>query len=118
MSTSSARHDPSPGDLIVALNDVRAWESETKRGMSMTWMHKGEHALLVATWMVGKQYRLAVLHNHRIMFFSHPYHTLHRNWFIANREPEMPVSSNVQLLVGQTVGRSEQPAGVLDAVRL
>lgn len=85
---SSVQRNLEPGDLIVALNDLRAWETDQKRGWSHVYILKGQQALVINTWLVGNQLRMRVLRNLRVLLFSCPAHVVYRNWRIANSSLE------------------------------
>lgn len=95
MQPSSNEQNLSPGDLIVALNDIRAWETDTKRGQSGNCIRKGECAMLIVSWPVGNQLRLKVLRDQRILHFSHPIYAVHRNWKIAQAVPVSSITSSL-----------------------
>lgn len=81
-----------PGDLIVALNVMRAWTSDTTRGHSSIHIQKGEQALVIQAWEVGNQLRLRVLRASRILVFSCPLHAFWQNWEVARTAPRFPTS--------------------------
>jgi hypothetical protein len=74
-----------PGDLLVAHNMMRAWESTDCRGHRGPYIEEGQQCMLLQTWTVGNQRRLHVLFNDRVLLFSSAEHCLHRNWSVANR---------------------------------
>jgi hypothetical protein len=81
---SSVQRSLEPGDLIVATHDMRAWETDERRGVSGEWVLKGEQALVINTWHAGNQIRIRVLRDLRVLLFSCPTHVVYRNWRIAN----------------------------------
>lgn len=84
-----------PGDLIVSTHDMRAWETEERRGTSGEWILKGEQALVINTWIAGNQIRIRVLRDQRVLLFSCPAHVVYRNWRIANVGLGLPVTGSL-----------------------
>jgi len=84
--------EPIPGDLVMALNAMRAWESEEVRGYVGELIMVGEQALVLATWDVGNQRRLKVVRDNRVLMFSCAGHTVHRNWKVVMPAPRFPTS--------------------------
>lgn len=79
-----------PGDYIVAVHDMRAWENEDKCGWSDYWIHVGEQALVVQLWEVGNQQRVRVFRNDRFLLFSCQAHCVFKNWKVAMAAPRLP----------------------------
>jgi len=76
---------PLPGDLVVALKESRAWESELVRNLNGDVIQVGEIAMVLYTYDVGAQLRMHVLRNNRIMLFSCARRVWSQNWKIASR---------------------------------
>jgi len=74
---------PEPGDMLIALNCMRAWESQFVRGKIGDWILVGEQVFVISTTMVGNQIRLFVIRDNRIMTFSSLPHVVCRNWNIV-----------------------------------
>ncbi len=72
-----------PGTLVVALNTMRAWESDDRRGTVGEYIRVGEQALVLAGWITGNQLRLRVFRNNRTLLFSSASHAAHKNWKVA-----------------------------------
>lgn len=79
-----------PGDLVMALNAMRAWEHGLYRGFMGEMIMAGEQALVLHTWLVGNQMRVRVMRDQRILMFSCPEHVVRRNWKIVMPAPRMP----------------------------
>ena len=81
--SSTVLDEPVAGCLLVALRPMRAWENDDVRGELGTVIMTGEQALLLATWLEGKQRRLRVVRDQRIFLFSCADHTVNKNWRAA-----------------------------------
>lgn len=86
-----------PGDLIIALNPMRSWESPVIRGNEGDYIKSGEQAFVLTVNVCGNCMRMSVLRNNRIMFFSCKLHTVHKNWKIAEHETVMPTSGSARI---------------------
>jgi hypothetical protein len=84
--------EPIPGDLIVALHVMRAWEEEDRRGKDGTIINEGEQALVLASWNVGNKRRFKLFRNDRILTFSCFEHCVRRNWKVARAAPRLPTT--------------------------
>lgn len=84
--------EPIAGDLIVALNPMRAWEEDRRKGHNGLHIQKGEQALVLATWTEGNQLRIRVVRDNRIILFSCPEHAVRKNWKVAVPAPRLPTS--------------------------
>jgi len=73
------------GDLLAAALPMRAWRTPEVRGDDGHVMARGEHALVVGTWMVGNQRRIKAVVGQRVLLFSCPDHAVARNWRLARR---------------------------------
>lgn len=91
-SSDLSELEPVPGDLVVAKNVMRAWETELVRGNMGAHILKGEQVLVVEVWDVGNQRRMKVIREDRIMVFSNPLHVVRQNWTIAQAVPRFPSS--------------------------
>ena len=80
------------GDLVVALNDMRAWTSDSTRGHSNVYVLKGEQALVLEAWVVGNQQRFRVVRCDRVLMFSCAAHAVHQNWSLP--ETGFPVTGS------------------------
>ena len=77
-----------PGDMLVALKHMRAWETEKARGNSEVMTRPGDQALVLQCWQVAGHTRLLVLLNHdatRLCFFSSRTDNFWRNWELLER---------------------------------
>lgn len=83
MQESLNQRNLESGDLIVALKDMRAWESQDKRGSNGSYILKGQQALVISTWLVGHHLRIQVLREQRILIFSNKEHVVSSNWNIV-----------------------------------
>jgi len=83
LPTSSVDREPAVGDLIVALQPMRAWASDDRRGTEGRIIEEGQQAIILATWDVGNQRRIRACHDGDVLLFSCPNHVLSRNWLIA-----------------------------------
>ena len=63
---------------------MRAWEDETCRGKSGSYIQPGQQALVVAAWSVGNQLRIKAYRDERVLVFSCPDHCAHKNWDVAS----------------------------------
>lgn len=72
-----------PGDLAVSLVPMRAWEDDNRRGDDGLALAAGQHVLVIDTWLVGKQLRLRVVYDERVIVFSCPLRVVDRNWKVA-----------------------------------
>lgn len=84
--------EPIAGDYVVALNPMRAWESEVRKGHHGPYIQKGEQALVLATWEEGNQLRMRVVRDNRILLFSCASYAVRKNWRIAVAAPRLPTS--------------------------
>jgi hypothetical protein len=82
---SSTYLDVLPGDLLVALRPMRAWENDRAKGTSGCPIGAGEQALVLETWTEGHQRRVRVIRDQRLLLFSCPDHVACRNWRLARR---------------------------------
>lgn len=69
-----------PGDVLLALNPMRTWESDSVRGSNGRYLEKGAVVLVLNTWIVGNQLRLRIIHNDHVMLVSCAEHAAHKNW--------------------------------------
>ena len=91
-STDLEIHELVPGDFVVAVHEMRAWESEDKRGWSDHWIRQGEQATVIGTWLVGNQLRVRVFRDNRFHLFSCAAHCVFKNWKVVNAAPRLPTS--------------------------
>jgi hypothetical protein len=82
--------EPVPGDLIVALHTMRAWEDEFERGLMGEHVQAGEQAFVVSTWSVGNQRRMKLLREDRLLVFSCANHCVCKNWRVVRAGPRLP----------------------------
>lgn len=71
---------PEPGDLLVSLRPMRTWHDAGRRDGDGVTVPVGTHALVLATWLEGRQRRLHVVCSGRVALFSCADHTVGRNW--------------------------------------
>lgn len=71
-----------PGDLVIATVMMRAWISDDERGDGGTWLHTGDHALVLQVWHVGEQRRMRVLFNNKLLLFSASDDASLYNWVV------------------------------------
>lgn len=83
-----------PGDMIIALNSMRAWETQNIRGKYGEYINKGEQVLVLSTHTCGHHLRLTVLRDNRILFFSCASYALHKNWKMASQITGFPTSGS------------------------
>ena len=84
--------EPVPGDYVMALNAMRAWEQDLYRGFMGEMIMAGEQALVLETWSMGNQRRIRVVRDHRILMFSCAEHAVRRNWRVVVPAPRLPTS--------------------------
>lgn len=84
--------EPVAGDLVVALNPMRAWEEDRLKGHYGEHIQKGEQALVLETWYEGGQRRVRVVRASRILLFSCPDHAVRKNWKVVVPVPRLPTS--------------------------
>ena len=87
--------DPIPGDLVIAKNSMRAWETDDVRGKRGSYIDEGNQALVLETWVVGNQRRLRVLFNNRVLVFVCRDMITYKNWDIVKSQSMTPSSDRV-----------------------
>ena len=80
-----------PGDLLVALRPMRAWEDDRAKGTHGCPIRPGEQALVLESWLEGAQRRVRVIRDQRLLLFSCPDHAVAKNWGLARRS--QPIGS-------------------------
>ncbi len=73
------------GDLLAAVNPMRAWRSEQERGTDGAVIAPGERVLVIGTWLVGNQRRVSVVCGQLILLFSCADHAIAKNWRLVQR---------------------------------
>lgn len=74
---------PRPGDMLVSLVPMRAWEDDDRRGESGAALPAGQNVLVVDAWEVGRQRRIRVVYDGRVVVFSCAQRVMDRNWKAA-----------------------------------
>lgn len=92
MSSSDHKLDIVPGDIVAAVHEMRAWETDEKRGWSGHWIQQGDQAMVIQTWFVGNQRRVKVMCNNRFMLFSCGDHCVFKNWRMVTPAPRTTTS--------------------------
>lgn len=89
--SSIDRDDLLAGDMVVAVHEMRVWESDDKRGWVDMWIQQGEPVLVVQTWTVGKQRRVRVFSSRfkRFLLFSCQERRVSKNWRIVCQAPRL-----------------------------
>ncbi len=73
------------GDLLAAINPMRAWRTEQERGADGEVINPGERVLVIGTWLVGNQRRISVICGQQILLLSCADHTITKNWRLIRR---------------------------------
>jgi hypothetical protein len=69
-----------PGDMLVALRSMRAWENDDERGYAGPWVSVGGTAIVLQVWYTGNHVRLRLLTDNAISVFSCVRRNFSINW--------------------------------------
>lgn len=92
MSTSAPHESPDfrframPGDLLVALKLMRAWESVDRRGYSGDLIFPATLVLVLSAWTIDAHQRLIVMTSKGVMVLSSRLENMGSNWIMPQRE--------------------------------
>ena len=75
-----------PGDLLVALKLMRAWESVDRRGYSGDLIFPATLVLVLSAWTIDAHQRLIVMTSKGVMVLSSRLENMGSNWIMPQRE--------------------------------
>lgn len=75
-----------PGDMLVALKMMRAWESVDVKGQTNDWIYPQDLVLVLSVWTIDAHQRLVVMTKQGIKIMSSRLTNMGTNWIMPQRE--------------------------------